>query len=764
LVTTYCIQVKGRVQGVGFRPFVYNLALQHELTGTVSNNQEGVLIYMNASKKGADNFLKAIKESAPRISIINQISISEVSPQNFSSFKIIPSKARGPLNLPLTPDFAICNSCKTEIEDPQNIRFDYPFTTCVNCGPRYAITTNFPFERAHTTLRSFHMCHSCEEEYQNPADKRFHSQTNTCSDCGIQLSLTNHSGTRININQNEVLDTITQLLLEGQIIAIKNTNGYLLCCDATKGEVIQTLRKRKQRPNKPFAVMYPSSESVKEDFEVSTVELHALDSEVAPIVILKNKQPSIATHEIAPNLHQTGVMLPHTALLHLLLKRLDTPIVATSGNIHGLPIIASETEAQKHLSSVADYFVHHNLDINFPQDDSVVKFVGDQQIILRRSRGLAPSNLSTSSGLINVLATGADLKSAFAIAKKEQTYISQYFGNLSSYDVLQRYHSTLEKFIQIFDVHPASVLIDKHPQYFSSQLGKEIANNHQISCKEIQHHKAHFASVLGEHNLFDSKEKVLGVVWDGTGLGDDNNIWGGEFFEYHSNRIIRVTHFDYFNSIANDKMAKEPRLSLFSLLEEEQKENIKSKFSSTEWQVYSKMLQSNQLKTSSVGRLFDAVASALELSDYNTYEGEAAMLLEQCASKYKGSNPFDLLEGVTYDTMPSAYIVNRVFKLYKEEQPKNQLAYSFIFTLAKSILREARKREIQIVACSGGVFQNSVLVNLLLESDLDIKLHQQLSPNDENIAYGQLQYFQHIKEQHHVFSNSRKNKGHYITA
>lgn len=762
---TYCIQISGRVQGVGFRPFVYNLALEHQLTGTVSNNENGVLIYINTTEAQAHKFLDAIIASAPKVSKITQSSISESATQSFKAFKIVPSETKGQINIPLTPDFAVCNSCKTEMDDPKNRRYNYAFTTCVTCGPRYAITTKFPFERVHTTINSFEMCGTCEDEYTDPTDRRFHSQTNSCADCGIALSITDNNGNVIESNQDSILDKVANILHQGNIIALKNTNGYLLCCDASNPEVIQTLRIRKQRPNKPFAVVFPSLDAVQNAFVISPSEANALSSEVAPIVILNNKvSTGIATQTIAPALNQTGVMLPHTALLYLLMKRFGKPMVATSGNSHGLPMISTEKEAQKKLNGIADYLVHHNLEINFPQDDSVVKYVNDQRIIIRRSRGLAPSNLSQKSELDNVLATGADMKSAFAIAKKEQTYISQYFGNLASYDVLQRYTSTLNKFKDIFSLQPKAVLVDKHINYYSTQLGYELAENHSIPTKAIQHHKAHFASVLGEHQLFDTDKRILGVVWDGTGLGDDQQIWGGEFFQYHNNSIERLSQFEYFDWIANDKMAKEPRLSLFSILKKEQKALIASKFNKTEWQVYSKMLQKNELKTSSVGRLFDAVASALDLADFNTYEAEASMQLEQCASQYSGKAPIDFLQAVDYDKIPSAYIINEIFRQYQAGVSKSLLAYSFIYTLARCIEKIASENNLQTVACSGGVFQNSVLVKLLLASSLDIRLHKDLSPNDENIAFGQLQYFQHIKDHKNVFSNTRKNKGHYITA
>ncbi|MEM1001073.1 MAG: carbamoyltransferase HypF [Bacteroidota bacterium] len=765
MIATYCIQIKGRVQGVGFRPFVHELASQYEVNGTVSNNEEGVLIYLNSTKDNAKEFLNAIKNSAPSISIITDCSISKSPFRDFKEFKIVASNAKGGLKLPLTPDFAICKNCKSDIQDPNNKRYNYPFTTCVHCGPRYAITTNFPFERANTSLKQFQMCGSCQEEYENPADRRFHSQTNSCSDCGILLEIVDNKGNIVEDKQDQILDLSAKLIAEGQIIALKNTNGYLLCCDATNAEVVKELRRRKQRPNKPFAVIFPNITETKKSFNVSDSEEKTLTSEVAPIVILENKvDTGIAIQEIAPQLDQTGVMLPHTALLYLLLNKIGRPIVATSGNIHGQPIISTSIEAEKKLNMVADYFVHHNLEISFPQDDSVVKYVNNQRIIIRRSRGLAPNNIIEVTPLDNVLATGADMKSAFALAKKEQTYISQYFGNLRNYDILQRYNYTLSKFTEIFSLKPEVVLVDKHAQYYSSQLGYEIANRHQIEIEEIQHHKAHFASILGEHDLFETKEKILGVIWDGTGLGEDNQIWGGEFFEYQNNQINRIAHFEYFNWLANDKMAKEPRLSLLSLLGASHKEAIRLKFSATEWQIYNKMLQNNQLKTSSAGRLFDAVASALKLTDYNTYEAEASMLLEKCAREYKSNDPIDFLEGISYENIPSHNIINQILNCVEREHDKAHIAFSFIYTLSQSIIKKAQRNNFRTVACSGGVFQNSVLVEMLLDSGLNIKLHQNLSPNDENIAYGQLKYFQHIKEEENVFSNSRKNKEHYITA
>ncbi|MEM6719381.1 MAG: carbamoyltransferase HypF [Bacteroidota bacterium] len=748
---TFKIQIQGRVQGVGFRPFIFNRANAHQLTGTVSNNESGVIIFCNASKHKAAQFLEDIQKNKPEMAIITSHALAKVSFVDYDNFAIVPSQANAKINIPLTPDFAICTACKIDIADPNNRRFRYAFTTCINCGPRYAITEKFPFERPHTAMRHFKMCSDCVSEYENPADRRFHSQTNSCDTCGIQLELTNQLGEIVSNNQDNIITKTVHLLRSGNIIALKNTSGYLLCCDASNPKAIQTLRERKQRPNKPFAVVYPSMKTIQNDFKGSSLEQQALQSAVAPIVILQNtKNTSIATHAIAPNIDQTGVMLPSTALLELIVQEFQQPIVATSGNIHGSPIISENETAQQQLQSIADYFVHHNLNIQFPQDDSVLKFSNTEQLIIRRSRGIAPNYIDADIHTEKtILAMGAHLKSTFAFVPNNQVYVSQYFGNLDSYEVLQRYEICIQQYIQLFDSKPEIILVDKHAQYQSSILGKELATKYNTELLEIQHHKAHFASVLGEHRLFDSEEKILGVIWDGTGLGDDNTIWGGEFFMYQDQKIARLTHVQQYDWLANDNMAKEPRLALFSLLDDSYRTAIQDKFSKTEWKVYSKMIRSNTLKTSSVGRLFDAVASALDIVDTNTFEAEAAMRLENCTAMLPNAECIDLLEFAEYEQIPSKLLLKIILKAYKEDGvSKAFIARSFIYTLAKSIINIAHKNQFKIIACSGGVFQNALLVSMLHtlaeKAEITIKLNRKLSGNDENISFGQLMYYQNI--------------------
>ena len=397
MLKTYKITVSGLVQGVGFRPFVYNLAIEFNLKGTVSNNEEGVLIFVCGIKENIDCFYNKLIQFPPPVSKIKSSSIVEVENLDFNDFKIDSSKKSSKLNLALTPDFAICKDCKDEIENPENRRFNYPFTTCVNCGPRYAITQNFPFERNHTTMDLFVMCDDCKKEYNSPINRRFHSQTNTCSTCGIELVLLNNENNKVEIAKEALFEHLSKLLFDGNIIAIKNTSGYLLCCNAENKEALQKLRIKKNRPKKPFAVLYPSLEFLKNELKINNKQQQSLTSVERPITIIssKNYKGNIVLNEVAPGLNQLGVLLPFSGILQLLANKLNFPIIATSGNIHGSPILSNNEEALDKLKDVADYFLQHNLEIEQPQDDSVIKFSAKfkQEVLFRRARGFAPNYL-----------------------------------------------------------------------------------------------------------------------------------------------------------------------------------------------------------------------------------------------------------------------------------------------------------------------------------------------------------------------------------
>ncbi|WP_299547847.1 carbamoyltransferase HypF [Seonamhaeicola sp.] len=744
MLKTYKLTVSGQVQGVGFRPYVFTLAKTFSLKGTVSNNEEGVIIFLYGIEENIEAFCQKLIHEPPPVAKIKSHHLLETETQSFDDFRIVPSEKGGQLNLPLTPDFAICEDCKSEIEDSKNRRNQYPFTTCVNCGPRWSITETFPFERAHTSIDEFPMCETCLDEYTNPSDRRFHSQTNTCSTCGIQLYLCNSNGETLETGANIFVE-LSGLLKQGQIIALKNTSGYLLCCNAEDAEVVKRLRRLKQRPKKPFAILYPSLKKLQSELEVSDVSVSSLISTESPIniVSLENYKGKIALREVAPGLKQLGVMLPYTAILQLLANQLDFPIVATSGNIHGSPIISNEKEALSKLKHIADCFLQHNLRINHPQDDSVLKFSFKHQkpCLFRRSRGYAPNYLQSAiKSEEKILAMGADLKSSVAFLPNEHLYISQYMGNLESLDVYERFTSETNAFINIFEQAPEVIIIDKHPKYFSSQFGRELSKKYNTSLLEVQHHKAHFMAVMGEYQLFNVNEKILGVIWDGTGYGDDGQIWGGEFFEYNNRCLSRINHFEYFNWIAGDKMSKEPRLSLLSMIDDKK---VESKFAKEEFAIYQTLKKNNKLKTSSVGRLFDAVASLLDITDYNTYEGEAAILLEN------GITGYDLVNCKSYvDTIDSGIsgtdVLKGVFEDLNNGLGKEQIISNFLFTLADIILKVADKSGYKHICCSGGVFQNTTLLDMLIDLNNNTRrlyFNSNFTPNDENIAFGQLMYY-----------------------
>ena len=749
MLKTYKIIITGQVQGVGFRPHVYVLAKEYNLSGTVSNNEEGVIIFITGLEKSILKFYKKLIQFPPPVSRIKDSTISQIVSKCFDEFKIIPSQKGGQLNLSLTPDFAICDDCQKDIINPENKRYNYPFTTCVNCGPRWAITETFPFERNHTSIDDFPMCDECVEEYANPLDRRFHSQTNTCQTCGIDLYLTDNKENKIDVVKSELFGKVAKLLLDGNIVAIKNTSGYLLCCNAENEQVVQSLREKKNRPTKPFAILYPSFDLLKNELHLDKVHVKSLISTERPISIisLKNYKGNIALKKVAPGLRQLGVMLPYSGILQLMANELNFPIVATSGNIHGSPIISENDEAINKLNHVAEYFLQHNLNITHPQDDSVIKFSTkfNEDVLFRRSRGYAP-NYFNASIVSNkkIMALGAHLKSTIAYYPNEFLYISQYLGNLDNFEVYERFTNTALNFIDLFEQKPSVILVDSHPTYQSTLYGRELAQQFSTEIHEIQHHEAHFSSVLGEYDLFDSNESILGVVWDGTGYGDDGQIWGGEFFKYQSNNIGRIGHFEYFNWLAGDKMSKEPKLSLLSLANDDMESVLSEKFSKSEITIYQSLKKSNKLKTSSVGRLFDSVASLLDICDINTYEGEAAILLENYITDYDLADCKSYISVMDNNSIPTKVLLFNVYLDFKNGNSKKNVIANFLFTLATIIFQIADKHNLKNIAFSGGVFQNTTLIDMIKEigeNNYKIYFNRNLAPNDENISHGQIMYY-----------------------
>ncbi len=783
---TWHIHIEGQVQGVGFRPFVYRLAKENKLNGWVCNTVDGVHVEINAKEEKAFIFFKKIIKSAPELSVISNHRIYLSEQQYFSDFKIIHSENNGEANLLLTPDFAICEDCRKELSSENNRRNNYPFITCTNCGPRFSITRKLPYDRETTTMEKFRQCPTCQKEYDNPLDRRYYSQTNSCPDCTIQLSL---FGVAKNLTDSSfdkriaelqfgvqpsknvakpaqrrtgvrryvcTMDTIIEKWQNGKIVAIKGIGGYLLTCDAGNELAIKELRQRKHRPTKPFALMYPNLKILSEQVQLLADEKVALSSIEAPIVLLNylsNAKSLLAVKAIAPDLDCLGVMLPYTPLYELLLNKFGKPIVATSGNVSNSSIVFQDEKAFSDLSKIADYILVNNRDIVVPQDDSVIKFSRRhrQKIVLRRSRGMAPSYVNPELKLPNknILATGAMLKSTFTFLHQGNIFISQYLGDLESFDTQENFQHTVKHFFELFNARPKIILTDKHPEYFSTMYGEKLAQAFNAPIKKIQHHVAHFGAALGENNLMDSEESILGVIWDGTGLGDDGQIWGGEFFIYKNHEFSRCAHFDYFDFILGDKMSKEPRISALCTAwgVEGATEFLRPKFTPTEWQIYSKKLKKGSpLKTSSVGRMFDAVASLLGVLDKSNYEGEAAMLLEKLAADYFHKNSYDFSENyfnkkTNCQSISVVDLMSGIIGDIKKGKTKAFIAAKFHFSLVHLIKLIAKQLTIDNLAFSGGVFQNALLVDLIhehMQNDFILYFHNNISPNDENISFGQL--------------------------
>lgn len=751
---TFHIHIRGIVQGVGFRPFVYKYALKENLTGWVNNTSDGVHIHINTTKSNANMFLHTILTHLPPLAVVTSSEIQEVSFKKYSDFSIVKSKSNTQPNLILTPDVALCDDCKEELYNTADRRYQYPFITCTNCGPRYSIISELPYDRPNTTMADFIMCKTCQKEYNNPLERRHFSQTNSCSNCKVEMQLFEDGELQENFTD---LSYIVSLWEKGKIIAIKGIGGYLLTCDATNPKVIRTLRERKHRPKKPFALMYPDIDMIQKDVFLSTEEQEELTSISAPIVLLKTRPQNhsgIALQDINSSLARIGVMIPYTPLYKLLLGQFNKPIIATSGNITDSTIVFTDQKAIEELSQIADCILLNNREIVIPQDDGVVQFTRkhQQKITLRRSRGKAPTYINTDLKLVDktIFAAGSMLKSTFGLLNRQNVYISQYLGNTASYEAQVNYEKTYSHLEKIFQIKVEYVIIDKHPDYFATGFGKELAKKYQSELYVLQHHKAHFYSVLGENNLLKSKEPVLGVVWDGTGLGDDGMIWGGEFFKYADTRMERVFHLDEFDFIVADKMVKEPRISALAIgYKVKGIDNfIKDKFTETEYKIYQKLLQNTKLKSTSMGRVFDAVSSILFENDRHTFDAEASMRLEQMAASYYYSHDVSLENSYLFNReIPGNFVwflIEKIIDNLEQNVDKKRIAAEFHITLVNYIILVANKLKIHNLAFSGGVFQNALLVDMLLDfmgNDFQLYFHKELSPNDEGIPFGQLMYF-----------------------
>ncbi len=744
---TFHIHIGGLVQGVGFRPHIYRAAQGMGINGWVNNTYDGVHIVINADQEKAEKFYREIISRPPVNAVIAKTSMQEIPSQEFHDFRIVHSDHHHQPNMMVAPDFGICPECRSELYQPKNARYQYPFITCTHCGPRYSIIRQLPYDREHTTMDPYTMCWRCKEEYHDPMNRRYYSQTNSCVQCGIPMSVHNAEGDCICNDYECILTMVNESLHDGKIVAVKGIGGYLLMADAANRMTIATLRERKHRPGKPFAVIYPNVQAAEKDVSINTAEKEQLLGPAAPIVLCRLHEQTHYTicHDlIAPGLRKIGIMFPYTPLLELIACRFNKPLIATSGNISGSPILYHDEDALEQLTGIADLFLAYEREIVVPQDDSVMQYSPAhlQPIRIRRSRGFAPNYYPHPFTLAGSwLAAGAELKSSFALLDGEQCYVSQFLGNQEYFEGQIAYKETLHHLSGLLKFSPDFIISDSHPGYFVSEEARQMALEKKIPCIEVQHHKAHFAAVLAENKLMDTEDPVLGIIWDGTGYGEDRQIWGSECFLYANRKMERVSHLEYFPSWLGDKMSREPRISAVAITE--YPDIHKDKFTEMEWQYYRKLLRNKpEIMTSSMGRFLDGIASILGICHHNTYEGEATMKLEAVALKYadQPSTFYNVRITASEDENEKENLplkirwkpmITEILEDLKNQEDTGLIAYKVHCTLAMIVRTLAETLQVGHIAFSGGVFQNALLTDLVIRelgNDYQLYFHQQLIP------------------------------------
>ncbi len=742
---TYLIKITGLVQGVGFRPFIYVLAEKMNLKGWVENRNDGVLIKINSDKQKVIDFTEEIKKQAPLASSVKEITISETDFENFDTFFIKKSESSSDTVTEVSPDIAVCDACLEDMKT-QKHRINYPFTNCTNCGPRFTIIKDLPYDRDKTTMAEFEMCNTCKAEYSDIYNRRFHAQPVACNNCGPHYTLYYKCNFYKDIK--DVLNVTNYLIEEGKIVAIKGLGGYHLMCDAHNEDALQKLRLLKNRESKAFAVMCKNKDIAKKYAEISFEEEKKLTSWQRPILLLKIKKhlaPSVTN-----NLANIGIMLPYMPFHHLMFEKLKTDaVVLTSGNISDEPIITSNEEAMKTFDDKADAVITYNRKIHNRTDDSVGIVVNNKLRLLRRSRGFAPSPVITEFNTEGVFAAGSEFVNCFCIGKGNQAFMSQYIGDLKNFETLDFYKESYKLYKRLFRFKPKIIVRDLHPDFLSSKFADELHKEFPESkLVKAQHHHAHIVSCMAEHAL---NEKVIGIAFDGVGLGDDGNIWGGEFFINDLKTYERFSHFEYIKVAGGDAVSKEPRRSaasyLYHYFGEEIFEEIpfitevvKPEF----LKIYLPLLRNNfnTYKISSAGRLFDAVASLLGIVQIAGYHAEAPMRLESIIDE----NTDDFYEFEINETVSFKKTFEGIINDLKNGIKKPVISAKFHNTVIQVVLQMSeimhQKTGINKVVLSGGTFQNKYLLtkieNLLQKNNFRVYSHEKIPANDGGIALGQL--------------------------
>ena len=751
--------IRGAVQGVGFRPYVFRLATEMKLPGWVSNAAQGVFIEVEGGKETINQFLFRVQREIPPRAFIQSLEFSFLEPTGFTSFEIRKSDSAGMKTALVLPDISTCPDCLKDIFDPSNRRYLYPFTNCTNCGPRFSIIEALPYDRPNTSMKKFEMCPGCKAEYENPLDRRFHAQPNACPVCGPTLELWNEKGIVVAERHNALL-LAGEAIRAGKIVAIKGLGGFHLMVDACNDEAVRRLRERKHREEKPLALMFPSLEAVKCECHVHEFEMRLLLSPESPIVLLeakREKENSKIASSIAPSNPYLGVMLPYTPLHHIFLQELGSPVVATSGNLSDEPICIDEHEALIRLNGIADIFLVHNRPIVRHMDDSIVRVMMERELVLRRARGYAPLPIIVGAQDGKpILAVGAHLKNTIALTSGDNVFISQHIGDLETEESLDAFHRVIADFQTLYETKPAQIVCDLHPDYLSSKFARSTG----IPILEVQHHYAHIASCMAENQL---EGELLGVSWDGTGYGLDRTIWGGEFLLTSKTSFERIATLQSFRLPGGERAIKEPRRIALSILYEIFGSDIFHRddliplqtFTRAELDVLKQMLMKNVNipVTTSIGRLFDAVASLIGLRQMVNYEGQAAMELEFLTAGRETEERYSFSignknheTGSETQNLPMiidwAPIIRGILEDIRQNTQIGILSAKFHNTLAEIIVAVAVRVRQNRVVLSGGCFQNKYLtertVKRLCEEGFRPYWHQRVPPNDGGIALGQV--------------------------
>ena len=743
----YKIAITGVVQGVGFRPFVYNLALKYNIKGWVNNDEKGVNILLYAKEENIEKFINELKINPPVLAKINSMNIEKITDKkeqkNYKNFEIIQSINSNNKSTIISPDIAICDDCLKDINDNSNFRYNYALTNCTNCGPRYSIIKTVPYDRINTSMGKFELCENCNKEYINPTNKRYHAQAIACEVCGPQINLYNKYNILIESNINAI-EKAAQLINEGFTLAIKGMGGFHIVCDSKNDKIIEKLRLNKNRPNKPFAIMFKDINSINSYTNISNKEKEVLLSKEKPIVLVNKKEGFQLSKYIAPNINKIGCFIAYTPLHHLLFRYLNNPIIATSANLKAEPIIRTKDEILDKLNNIVDFILDFNRNIINTCDDSVIQIVANNIVKIRNARGYAPSLIKLEKSIKkNILALGANQKSTISIAFENNLILSPYIADLNSIESLEYFERTINTFKKFYDFEPEIIVCDKHPNYESTKFALKLKEqNPNLELIQIQHHYAHILSCMAEYNL---KKDVLGIAFDGTGYGDDGNIWGGEFFIANTKEYKRVNHLKYFRLLGAQIAVKEPKRIALSLLfdnftiDEILLMNIKcvKAFNSNEIQMFYKMWQKglNAPFTSSIGRLFDAVASFADILQTQSYEAETGLLIQQYYDE-------TIIEHYSYKIIDEQIDISNMIKEIILDSNKKLICSKFINMLVQIILELSDIYKNLPVVLSGGVFQNRVLLKILIE-----KFHKQgrefyfskdVPLNDEGISVGQI--------------------------